>query len=244
MLPVIIPLGISTVYLIPCQGGYLQIDTGYDRDYPKYRQGLERKGIDLHEIKYLFLTHHHDDHAGFLNEITRDTPITIIAHENAKELLQNGVNDKSRGGGYINRFIKVVANIKMRFDPHWTLTFPPFMLRNEDILVKDDDDLLLRRLVVDGQILYTPGHCIDHLSIVMDSGEAFCGDAASSFLLWAGLQYCTLFMTDMTASYQSWQKMLEYGAKVIYPAHGKPFPAEKLQQNLGKVTTEQLVKFF
>ncbi len=78
----------------------------------------------------------------------------------------------------------------------------------------------------------------------MDSGEAFCGDAASDFLLWAGLQYCTLFMTDMTASYQSWQKMLEYGAKVIYPAHGKPFPAEKLQQNLGKVTTEQLVKFF
>ncbi|HWQ45936.1 MAG TPA: MBL fold metallo-hydrolase [Longilinea sp.] len=244
MRPVIIPLSLSQVYLIPCWEGYLQIDTGYDRDYAKYRHGLERKGIELCEVKYLLLTHHHDDHAGFLNELSRDTAITIIAHENARELLKKGVNDKSRGGGYINHFIKVVADIKMRFDPHWTLTFPPFTLRSEDILVMDNDNLLLRRLGVNGRILYTPGHCIDHLTVVLDSGEAFCGDAASSFLLWAGLRYCTLFMTDMQITYQSWQKMLDVGAKWIYPAHGKPFSADQLRQNMGLISNEQLVKFF
>jgi len=33
--------------------------------------------------------------------------------------------------------------------------------------------------------------------VVLGGGEAFCGDAASSFLLWAGTRYCAVFMTDM-----------------------------------------------
>jgi len=32
MKPTVIPLSISNVYLPPCQGGYLQIDTGYPHD--------------------------------------------------------------------------------------------------------------------------------------------------------------------------------------------------------------------
>jgi len=40
--------------------------TGYDRDYPAYRKGLQKAGLKIEEVKYLFLTHHHDDHAGFL----------------------------------------------------------------------------------------------------------------------------------------------------------------------------------
>jgi glyoxylase-like metal-dependent hydrolase (beta-lactamase superfamily II) len=244
MKPIAIRLSLSDIFLLPCQDGYLQIDTGYDRDYPLYRRGLAKAGIRLEEIKYLVLTHHHDDHAGFLNDLTRDTQITIIAHEKAKDLLRTGKNDKTRGGGYINHFIKWVADIKMRFDPRWTLTFPPFELRPHDILISEDDNQLLRQIGIGGKLLYTPGHCIDHISVVLDTGQVFCGDAASSFLLWAGLKYSTLFMTDMEESYRSWQKMLDAGGNLVYPAHGRPFPASKLQENMGKIRTGQLVKFF
>ena len=234
----------SSIFLIPCQGGYLQVDTGYEHDYPIYRRNLARVGIAMENIQYLVLTHHHDDHAGFLNELTRDTSITIIAHEQAGMLLKSGKNDKTRGGGYINGFIKLVADLKMRLDPHWTLTFPPFTLRESDILLAGDDNQLLRQLGIAGQILYTPGHCVDHISIVLDSGEAFCGDSAANFLLWAGTRYCTVFMTDMDEAYRSWQKMLNAGAQVIYPSHGQPFPAGELHQNMGRIKTEALVKFF
>lgn len=244
MKPVVIPLSLSQVYLLPCKGGYLQVDTGYDRDYPLYRKNLARAGIKISAIQYILLTHHHDDHAGFLNEITRDTPLTILAHEKAGELLKTGQNDKTRGGGYINRFIHIVASIKMRLDPHWTLSFQPFTLREQDQIITADDSRLLRDMGIDGTILCTPGHCIDHLVLVLDSGEVFCGDAASSFLLWAGLKYCTLFMTDMEQSYQSWQKILNTGGKIIYPAHGRPFSAEKLRQHQGKIKNSDLIKFF
>ena len=244
MKPVIIPLSMSSIYLLPCQDGYLQVDSGYEHDYPAYRKVLSGAGIALEKIRYLALTHHHDDHAGFLNVLTRDANVTILAHEQAEPLLKTGQNDKSRGGGYVNGFVKRIAGLKMRLDPRWTLTFPPFALREHDIRLAGDDNQVLRRLGIAGQILYTPGHCIDHISILLDSGEAFCGDAAANFLVWAGTCYCTVFMTDMDEAYCSWQKMLAAGAQVIYPAHGRPFPAGKLRQNMGQIKTEALAKFF
>ena len=90
--------------------------------------------------------------------------------------------------------------------------------------------------------VYTPGHCLDHLALALDTGQVFCGDMASSFLLWAGVKYCTLFMTDLDAAYCSWQKVLAAGATRLYPAHGRPFPAEKLRENLGRVKTRDLVR--
>jgi hydroxyacylglutathione hydrolase len=112
--PIMIPMGLCNVYLIPCEGGYLQVDTGYENSYRGYKNMLSTVGIKLSEIRYLFLTHHHDDHAGFLNELTSETDITIIAHEKARSLLTTGMNDKTNGGGYINQKIKILAGIKMR----------------------------------------------------------------------------------------------------------------------------------
>jgi glyoxylase-like metal-dependent hydrolase (beta-lactamase superfamily II) len=244
MKPIVIPLSMSSVFLLPCQAGYLQVDTGYEHDYAAYRRGLAARGIALQDIHTLVLTHHHDDHAGFLNALTRDTPITIIAHQLARELLKSGQNDKTHGGGYVNGFIKTVAGLKMRFDPRWTLSFPPFTLREHDILLDGDDSQLLPRLGLAGKLLHTPGHCIDHISLVLESGQAFCGDAAANFLLWAGTRYCTVFMTDMPLAYQSWQKILEAGAQTIYPAHGAAFPAEKLRRNMGSIKNQALAAFF
>lgn len=239
-----IALSLSHVYLIPCREGYLQIDTGYEHDYSLYRRNLDRAGIAPGSIRYLLLTHHHDDHAGFLNDLTRDADLTIIAHEQADKLLRTGKNDKTRGGGYVNSFIKLAASLKMRFDRRWTLTFPPFSLREKDIRLAGDDSRLLHDIGIGGQIVYTPGHCIDHLSVVLETGKAFCGDAAASFLLWAGTHYCTVFMTDMDEAYESWKKLLNAGALTLYPAHGSPFPADRLRQNMGGLKNEDLAVFF
>lgn len=244
MKPIKISLSMSTVYLLQIPGGYLQIDTGYDRDYPAYRKALGKLGISFEDIKYLFLTHHHDDHAGFLNDLTRDASVTIIAHELAKDLLVTGKNDKTRGGGYINAFVKFIVDVKMRLDPNWTLTFQPFHIRPDDILLLQDDNTLLRDLGLEGDIIYTPGHCVDHIALVTDSGEVFCGDAAASFPLFAGTKYCAVFMTDMEDTYRSWKKILDAGGKLIFPAHGRPFPASKLAENMGKIKTQDLVRFF
>jgi glyoxylase-like metal-dependent hydrolase (beta-lactamase superfamily II) len=244
MKPIIIPLSLSNVYLLPFQNGYLQIDTGYEWDYPAYRKQLSRKYIDTWEIKYLLLTHHHDDHTGFLYDLTEDTPLRIIAHRKSADLLQGGLNDKSHGGGYVNKFIRSMAALKMQLNRRWKLTFRAFMIRGEDLLLNGDDDQILRSIGIPGQVLYTPGHCVDELSLVLDSGEAFCGDAAANFLNWAGTRNCAVFMTDMEDAYRSWQRLLDAGASVIYPAHGRSFAASNLVRNMNRIRTENLAGFF
>ena len=53
---------IMNTYVYPCPNGYIMIDTGYEHSLKDVENKLNRNGIKLSEIKYVFLTHAHDDH--------------------------------------------------------------------------------------------------------------------------------------------------------------------------------------
>ena len=53
-------------YLVPAEDGYLLIDTGYADGFRRFQKKLHKLNIDPKEIKYVFLTHAHDDHARVL----------------------------------------------------------------------------------------------------------------------------------------------------------------------------------
>jgi hypothetical protein len=38
--------------------------------------------------------------------------------------------------------------------------------------------------------------------------------------------------------------MMDAGARIIYPAHGRPFLASQLRRHMGRVKTDSLAKFF
>ena len=48
---------------------YLLVDTQLKNFYKAFRRKLKRKGIDVSQIKYLFITHHHSDHVGFIAKL-------------------------------------------------------------------------------------------------------------------------------------------------------------------------------
>lgn len=236
--------GKTNCYLIRADKGYLLIDTGYEKDYKSFLVEIDKHGIDINEINYLLLTHHHDDHSGFVNKLLEKTDFKIIVHELAKELLKTGENDKSRGGGYINKRVYYLSKIYKLFNPDWDLTFPPVYIRKEDILVNGDNKNVLRDIGIDGRIIYTPGHTIDSISVIFNDEIIFCGDAAMSWPLWAGIKYCTIFITDLDQFYRSWEKIIKSGVKIVNPAHGEQFEIKKLEQNIWKYKKESLVKFF
>jgi hypothetical protein len=78
--------------------------------------------------------------------------------------------------------VKFLAGLKVRLNQEWTLTFPVFRLRLTDILVAGENANLLRLFGVLVNIVYTPGQCIDHISLVLDIGETFCSHAADKML--------------------------------------------------------------
>jgi glyoxylase-like metal-dependent hydrolase (beta-lactamase superfamily II) len=149
------------------------------------------------------------------------------------ERLQGGVHVYKKGAGYITKRIRALTWIKSRLEPSWDHSFPPFQARPQDIIVDLPRRLSDVGLELEGTLLATPGHTEDSLSLVMDDGACFCGDAAANFLRFAGTRYCVIFIEDIRQYYESWDRLLEAGAKRIYPAHGKSFAARRLAENRG-----------
>ena len=76
-------LGITTCYLLECAGGYLLIDTGFPKNYAKFLRHLAKTGVEKNSIRYLLITHNHDDHVGFAARLKRETGARCIVHRNA-----------------------------------------------------------------------------------------------------------------------------------------------------------------
>ncbi len=110
--------------------------------------------------------------------------------------------------------------------------FPPMEPRERDILMEGEDDEILRSLACRGKSCILPVTPPIPLRSCSMTVPAFLSDAANSFPRWVGTRYCCFYITDMAANYRSWRKILDAGVRTTYPAHGKPFPAEKLHSNL------------
>ncbi len=223
-------LGITKVYLLPCSNGYLLIDTGYETDYKKFRKKLKRTGIEIGQIKYLLLTHYHDDHSGFANKLKYEFGIPLIVQKKSVPLLAQGDSGKEEEGYYITRCMRILFSAFELF--HKDFKYPPVLVNDEDTLVDGDDQNILRVLGINADILYTPGHSADSMSVLYDEGVAFVGDAAMNFLKFTGAHYRPIYYSNLDQTYKSIQKLIAAGAKTILPAHGNPFSVKKLKSML------------
>ena len=80
-------------YLYSIKDGYVMIDTGYEDSLKMVQARLEENHLSFNDVRYVFLTHAHDDHAGFLKELLIKYPqIKVICHPLAIEVLTKGEN--------------------------------------------------------------------------------------------------------------------------------------------------------
>ncbi len=217
--------GESAIYFIPCVGGWLQIDTASAGYWKTFCRKIRKSGIDLNQIKYLLITHHHDDHGGFAAELVQETGATLIVHEKAVGRLASGYIKKEDMHPPTTRRIQALFAIRQFYHRY---VFTPVRLRAGDWIVRGDDDQILKSIGIDGKILYTPGHNDDCISVVLADGSAFVGDAATSIFEVFGAKHRPPFIKFPDEVYRSWEKLRKSGARVIHPTHGKPFGAEKL----------------
>lgn len=219
-------LKMSNVFLVKAESGYLLVDTGYPQDYERIKRELEFRNIVLEEINWIFLTHHHDDHAGSAERLRKDTGAVIITHEKAVKPLSEGKSDETDESP-VNMRMKMVFSGYQLF--HKEFTFPKVFLRDCDFLINADDDNLLRTFGIAGKILLTPGHTYDSISIVFDNGDAVVGDAAMNFMHFTGAAYRPIYQMNRREVFESWQKIIAHRASTIYTGHGKPFSVKKLE---------------
>ena len=194
---VTITLSSTHYYLLDCAGGRLMVDTGWAGSLPKLVGELKRHKIQLSEIRYLVITHHHPDHAGLTQEIKDACGARLIIHERQVPFLKDLALFYQSKGGYV-----------------------PIRVEQNDIIVNQSNRQVLKSIGLDGELIETPGHSDDSISLVLDGSMAFTGDLTPPFMA---------SEENQAILRESWTRVLARDPQMIYPAHGGPVPAAQLR---------------
>jgi ribonuclease/clavin/mitogillin len=178
----------STNYWVVSAGtSRLLVDLGWPGTMGRMRASLKRMDVPLNEIRYGLATHYHIDHAGV-----------------AQELKQAGVP-------------LLVLDVQVRAIPLMKTWIKP-QDQYVDITLHDNVTIscaesrsLLARIGIPGEIVHTPGHSDDSVSLLLDDGLAFSGDLTHP---------AYVSESDVAIVSASWRLLRERGATRVYPAHG------------------------
>jgi ribonuclease/clavin/mitogillin len=140
-------------YLLDAAGGKLLVDAGWPGSLSTLASKLKAYQIDGRQIKYVWPTHLHPDHAGLVQEVKRAWGARLVIHAGQMPYLPELAALFVKKGGYV-----------------------PIQVEAPDIILTDGNRPQLAALGVQGEIIHTPGHSNDSYSLVLDDGAAFVGD--------------------------------------------------------------------
>ena len=184
----------STNYWVVSAGtSRLLVDLGYPGTMGGMRASLKRMGVPLNEIRYGLATHYHIDHAGLAEELKlAGVPLLVLETQVAEiPLMKQWTKPQDH---YVD--ITLDGNVTISFD---------------------DSRPVLERIGIAGEIVSTPGHSDDSVSLLLDDGSVFTGDLPP----FPGYDEAGLTLA-------SWRLLREKGAIRVFPAHGpvRPMYAE------------------
>ena len=229
---------IMNTYVYQTSAGYIMVDTGYEHSLASVEKKLNKQGIELSDIKYVFLTHAHDDHAGFLNELLgKNADLKVIMIDKAVPTLKRGQN--SFNGGCSTTFAWIFCKL-MGLVGKSEHRFPPIENRYNDRFIEiTEENKSELEAMLEGEILFTPGHTLDSISLKLGD-IVFCGDAAMNGL--PSSKRLIIWIENVTDFEKSWELLISTNAETIYPAHGKPFSKRDLRKYKSAISKIKLRK--
>ena len=178
----------STNYWVVSAGtSRLLVDLGWPGTMGRMRASLKRMDVPLNEIRYGLATHYHIDHAGVAQELKQaGVPLLVLdVQVHAIPLMKTWIKPQDQ---YVD-----------------------ITLHDNVIISCAESRALLEQIGIPGEIMHTPGHSDDSVSLLLDDGSVFTGDLTP--LGFIGLE-------DPAVVSASWRTLRERGATRIYPAHG------------------------
>lgn len=207
-------------YLLETPQGWIALDSGYAGGFAAYKKRLA-KLTPLDQIKFVFLTHSHNDHAGFLGELLAESSTRLVAHENSLPRLASGENAMPEGTGFTTR-MGVALSAMMKHS-----SYPPVVPDETALILKCEADQPFLAAGLPIRVVFLPGHTADSIGLFLEeSRELLCGDAAGNAVIAPARQ--AVLMEDVPKFARSWDKIIALNPSRIYPSHGNPFPIEDL----------------
>jgi glyoxylase-like metal-dependent hydrolase (beta-lactamase superfamily II) len=182
----------STNYWVISAGtSRLLVDIGWPGTMGMMKATLKRMGMPLREIRYALATHYHIDHAGLAEELKKEGVPLLVLDVQVDAIPMMKTWTKPR-----DNYVEITA------EGNVTISFT-------------ESRQLLGQIGLPGEILHTPGHSDDSVSLLLDDGSVFTGDLPPE-----------AYAFDNPVALDTWRLLRERGAKRVYPAHGPIRPID------------------
>lgn len=177
----------TNFWVVSSGSSRLLVDIGWPGTMGKMQANLKRMDVPIQEIEYTLATHYHIDHAGLAEEFKRKGVPLLVLEPQVEAIPQ------------MKRWTKPTDDyLEITMEGNITISFT-------------ESRSLLEEIGIPGEIVHTPGHSEDSVSLLLDDGSVFTGDLTPPDLVG---------MEDPEVVSASWQRLKNLGATLIYPGHG------------------------
>ena len=188
--------GNTNTYFIRGTKGSILLDTDYAGTLQMFYKEIKKNGIALKDITYILATHYHPDHMGLVGELVSMGVKFLVMDTQVPNL----------------HFSDEI------FSRDKTLRFLPSVPEDKaEVIACKDSRAFLAALGIDGEIVSTPSHSEDSITLVLDNGDCFVGDLEPMEFM-DGYEENKALQSD-------WEKVMSFSPKVIHYGHA---PEKKL----------------
>ncbi len=207
----------TNTYFIESDRGKVLFDTGWAGTMPAFCKCMGNLHVPVQEIDYLLISHFHPDHMGIAQEIA-NLGATIVVMDVQVPYVH--ASDAIFAKEAKNRFVPIVEE-KTR------------------VLSIAESRGFLHDIGIAGEVLHTPGHSDDSISLWLDEGILFVGDLNPLY---------ELELHRGTKIDESWKRLLALKPKTVYYGHAKTAVLDGKSDDVTKdgdlfATVERIMKY-
>lgn len=181
--------GNTNTFFIQGASGGLLIDTDFAGTLSAFYKAIKEHSIEVSNIFYVLATHYHPDHIGLISELMK---------QGVKLLLIDIQKSHIHFSDEIFRRDK-------------RLEYEPINIDNSIIISSKDSRKFLGNMGIEGEIISTPSHSEDSISLILDNGICLVGDLEP-------IEYLDAYDNNIKLK-NDWKLVMRYNPKIIYYAH-------------------------
>lgn len=182
--------GNTNTFLVPGNGVCLLVDTDYAGTLPGFYKALKAAGVQLKDIAFVLATHYHPDHMGLIPELMKQGVRLLLMDTQTKD---------------VHCSDPIFAREK-------ALHFVPIDESEAKVIRCCESRAFLAGIGIAGEIVSTPSHSRDSVSLVLDDGDCLVGDLEP-------MEYLSAY-GDNPALKADWDAILSFRPKRILYSHG------------------------
>jgi len=182
--------GNTNTFLVPCNGGYLLVDTDYAGTLPALYKALKAAGVQMKDIAYVLATHYHPDHMGLIPELMKQGVRLLLMDTQTED---------------VHFSDQIFAREK-------ALRFVPIDESEAKVVSCHESRAFLAGIGIAGEINSTPSHSRDSVSLILDDGDCIVGDLEP-------MEYLSAY-GENPALKADWDAIMNFCPKRILYSHG------------------------